>query len=254
MRSGLRWARLALAAVIVTGGVALVLPAGAFAATKAATRIVVTSQVIVDWGTTPGFTPAVPVVTAKLQKKSGSKWVALKGAVKVAFWDQWNDVWVPQGTHTVSSLPVSLTTRGRYRLLFAGSSSSKAATAYTKRIDKIGETVSHITASIDTTTGTWTYVHVSYDVNWNTDAYFHDGDFPIEFSYSGTFDTGVDGGPYSGYVYHAEEMFEPGTVEFSYRVHTADIPASSSLHAFGEIYSNDDYILTTARQEDYIPQ
>jgi hypothetical protein len=252
MRSARRWARVALVAVMMAVGVALVMPTGAFAATKASTRIVVASQAIVDWGTTPGFTPVAPVVTAKLQKKSGSKWVTLKGAVKVAFWDQWNGVWVAQGTHTASSVRLTLTTRGRYRLSFAGSSTTKPTTAYTKRIDKIGESVSHVSATVASIDATWTGVTVSYDVSWNTDAYFHEGDFPINFSYTGTFDT--DAGSYSGYVFHAEEMFEPGTVEFSYRVRTADIPANSSLHTIGEIYSNDDYILTTASQEELIAQ
>jgi hypothetical protein len=244
-----RWGRLALAAVVVAACATLVLPASAFA--KAATRIVVTKQAVADWGT-PGVTPDAPVVTAKLQKKSGSRWVALKGKVKLYYYNVTSPAWTYVGSATASSLHVTMPVRGKYKVSYAGSSTTKPTYSYTKRVDRIGETISDVTANFATIDSTWTRVTVSYDVNWNTEAYpvYQSDDF-LEVGCLGAFVD--DQGSHYGLSLFSQQVWQPGTTEVSYRVRTANIPDPATLVTTGMVLSDDPYILTSASIQNETP-
>jgi hypothetical protein len=253
-----KWGRLALVAVVLVLGVALAAPGVALAKAKAATRIVVVKSVVTDWSHV-GVPPVSPVVSVKLQKKSGSKWVALKGAIKAYYQSPISSSLVYQGSRTATTLNATLSSRGKYKFVFSGSSSTKSSYAYCSRLDAVGETVSNITATFDVIDATWTRVNVSYDVSWNTDAFPITGangiiyDRPIELAYWGAFqgyDSNTDEDLYSGNVYFYQEIWEPGTVQFSYRVRTADIPPNATLETEGSINSDNDYIKTSAYQDD----
>jgi len=239
--------RLATLAAAIGLAVALVaLPTVAFAATRASTRISVTKQTVVDWGT-PGVTPDTPYVTAKLQKKSHSKWVSLKGTFKIYYYDRVESAWAYLGSQSgSSSLSLPLGARGKYKLVYAGSSSAKTKStyAYTVRYDTIGDSISNVSASFATLNDTWTGVTVSYDVNWNTEAFpVYTDDDQLNLSFAGTF---ANDEYYSGLVKFEQQLWEPGTVEFSYRVRTADIADDAEFLTFGSLDSQDDYILMTA--------
>jgi hypothetical protein len=243
--------RLAVLAAAVGLAVALVaLPSVAFAATRASTRIVVTKQTVVDWGT-PGITPDVPWVTAKLQKKSKGKWVTLKGAMKVSYYD---GAWTPPVTFpTASTFSVPLGVRGKYKFSYTGTSKAKTKStySYTSRIDEISETITPVTATIAQIDDTWTGVTVSYDVDWNTEAYpFYDVDNTLGLIFEGTF-FNEDTYSYSGNVVFFQEIWQTGTVQFSYRVRTVNIPDGGMLETTGMIVSNDPYIrMTSSPAED----
>jgi hypothetical protein len=220
-------------AVIAAAGVlaALVItPAAAFAATKAATKIVVVSQTVVNWST-PGVTPPAPSVSAKLYRKSGAKWVALKGKVTMQM-EQGADTnaWGPKTAKTGSAVSFLLASRGRYRLVYAGSATTKPVTAYAKRLDSIGPSITFIGATRSDIDGTWTQVTASYGVTWNVEAFLPENDaMPLEFSFYGTYSDmnfypDPDAELYSGDVYFYQQMWEPGTVWISYRIRTSDIP------------------------------
>jgi len=238
-----------LAAVAVVAG-ALLVPAVAFA--KAATRIVVVKSVVVDFSTN-GITPAAPMVTVKLQKKSGKKWVSQKGTIKVAFWDASSETWPQITTKAGPSTSLPLYVRGRYRLAFAGSSTAKSCTAYTKRLDYVGDDISPVDARFSTIDEVWTGVTVSYDVSWNTAAfrtYSTDGNLAIYFD--GAFRDHDPVKPlYSGDVGFYQQLWLGGTVTFSYRVRTDDIPPNSVLDTTARIVSEDDYIVTTSELTEH---
>jgi hypothetical protein len=230
--------RLALAIVAVMLVAGFAVPGVAFA--KSATRIVVSkSSVIADWST--GTVSPSKSVTAKLQKKSGSKWVSLKGTIKVSFHDSTTESYSSLLSRTGSSVSIPLSTRGAYKLYYAGSSTTKPATSHTKRMDSIGTTISDVTATFSTIDSTWTGVTISYDVGWNTGAYWFSSDYPLLLNYLGDLENSSYT-LYSGYVSHSLEIWEPGTFEFSYRVKTADIPSGATLVSGGWITSEDAYI------------
>jgi len=247
-----KWARLTLVATAALMFAVLVVPTSAMA--KATTRFVVTKQVITDWGT-PGSTPATPVVTARLQKKVGTHWVALKGTVKVYFKPTGQTTWTYRNTQKSSSIRVAMPERGQYRVSYSGTSTTKAATGYTKRLDRIGETIAPASVAIAPLDATWTGVTVSYDLDWNIEAFpgFVDA-WPLEFSYVGWFES-TDADLYSGDVWFYQELWEPGTVRFSYRVRTEDIPlnslARSEFYTTAKILSTDPYIYTTVKPEEH---
>jgi hypothetical protein len=244
---------------VIAAGVAiagmLIAPTAAFAATKAATRIVVVSEKVVDWST--GASVAAPSVSVTLQKKSGSKWVALKGAVAMQMENAITKAWGAKTSKTGSALSFTLANRGRYRFVYAGTSTTKPVTAYTKRIDKIGESISGIVASRTEVDGTWTQVTVSYEVNWNAQAFpIYSTDRQLEFWFEGYFDNMSDTDPrFSGEVWFQQQMWEPGTVFISYRVRTADIPTdvTTQFYSDASFLSQDPYIKidTTSEKEEY---
>ncbi|HEY5518395.1 MAG TPA: hypothetical protein VIK17_01980 [Cellulomonas sp.] len=249
-----RWARLGLAVAAAVMLAALVFPASALA--KSATRFVVTKQVIADWST-PGSTPATSVVYAKLQKKVGSRWVALKGSVKVYFKPTGQTGWTYLYKQTSSSVKVSMPLRGQYKVYYSGTSRIKAATGYTKRLDRIGESIAPAVISIVPLDATWTGVTVSYDLTWNAEAYPELTDaWPLEFEYDGWFGS-TDNDRYSGDVWFYQELWEPGTVQFSYRVRTEDLPLNASdqseLYTIAKITSTDPYVLATVKLEESRP-
>jgi hypothetical protein len=242
-----KWGRLAVAAVAIVAAMGLVLPASALA--KAATRIVVTSKTTVDWST-PGITPAAPAATAKLQKKVGSKWVALSGTVKIYYAGSF-DSYVLKSSPKGSSVKVTMPTRGKYKLVYAGSTTAKPCTAYTKRLDKIGESIQSASLTIGVSDGTWTPVTASFMLDWNTEAFPY-MDYPLVLSYWGSFQN-ADDSDYSGDVYFAQQVWDTGEVWVTYRVRTLDIPALSGLKTTASILSDDDYVVTTIKRSYNTP-
>ena len=251
------------AMVAAVGLTALVMaPMAAFAATKAATKIVVSkSQVVANWST-PGVTPAAPSVTVKLYKKSGTKWVALKGAIAMQMENATTKAWGPKLTaKPASSVAFALPNRGRYRFVYAGTGTTKPVTAYSKRLDLIGESITLETVRRADLDETWTQVTASYVVTWNTEAFLPDADAkPLEFSFYGTFDNmSLDTPLYSGDVVFYQQMWEPGTAWISYRLRTEDIPPDlapdvTKFYFDCRMLSDDPYvtIAPTSELEDYV--
>jgi hypothetical protein len=250
------WRRLAMVAAAVTAVAVLAMPAAALGKAKAATRFVVASQTVVDWSS--GSSVAAPVISVKLQKKSGKKWVALRGAIKAYYLDPSTSAWVLAGSITGSNVTLTMPVRGRYMVRFAGTSSAKAATAYTARYDTIGEVISPVSATFDVSDPTWITVSIAYDVTWNTDAFPSDSLRPIEFGYWGSFEDNDEDDPhYSGHVYFYQQLWEPGTVRFSYRIRKSDVPSDqvgsdpTSFNTAAWIYPGDNYIdFSQSMQED----
>lgn len=244
-----RWA-VAVSAIMVMA--ALIAPATAFGATKAATRIVVTSKVTVDYSV-KGVTPSVPSVSVKLQKKSKGKWVSLKGAIKMSFWDASSKTWSALTTKTGTTVSMPLPVRGKYRMAFAGSSSAKPATSYTKRLDMIGETIGTPNVEFTDIDATWVGVKVTYDTDWNTDEFpKYSTDGQLEIGCQVTFRNEAQG-YYSGYAYFYQQIWEAGQVQFQYRVRKTDIPDNATLDTDAWISSQDDYIVTTFEKVDSTP-
>jgi hypothetical protein len=241
-----RWGRLALAAAVVMVGMTLLAPSAALAKVKVATRFVVASQAVADWST--GTTVTSPVLAVKLQKKSGSKWVSLRGAIKAYYWNAITSSWMQVGSLTGSNVTLTMVIRGRYKLTYAGSSTTKSTYSYTKRIDLIGETIGPVSVTFSDIDPTWAGVSVSYDVSWNTEAFpIYTVDKHLEFGYEGAFRNNSDTDPlYSGTVDFYQELWEPGTVTVTYRVRKADIPDASTLNTEAWFSSHDDYVRVNA--------
>jgi len=248
-------ARIRIAAIAAAVSLAALVfaPTAAFAATKAATKIVVSkSSVTVDWGT-PGVTPATPTVGVKLYKKSGTKWVALKGKVTMTFQSDSTGAWAGALAKTGSSLSFSLPARGRYRFVYAGNSTTKPATSYTKRVDLIGESITPLGVSRADVDETWTQVTASYAVTWNVEAFHPDADSrALAFSFYGTFDNQSLIEPlYSGDVSFYQALWQPGTIWISYRIRTEDIPTVGDVKFYNDctVESESPYIETSLDSE-----
>jgi hypothetical protein len=227
---------------------ALAAPTSALA--KLTTRIVVSkSQVAVDWSA-PGTAPVAPVITAKIQKKVGRKWVAMSTRVTVYYQGPDDDGFRVLGSPRGSSVRVTLAARGSYKIVCAATSKTKASVAYTKRVDAIGPVIGHTAPVYTSIDATWTRVTVSYDVGWNTEAFSALSVYPLLFSCEASFDTG-SAGEYGGAVWIDQEMWEPGTVDFSWRVRTAYIQAAPVFNATATL--SGDYVVTSAATTDIIP-
>jgi hypothetical protein len=239
--------RLALVAAATVLAAVFVVPATALAA-KAATRIVVVKQAVADWSATQ---PDAPVVTVRLQKKVGRKWVALRGTIRAYRQTSGVTTWgSPVGMYTASTMVLTMDVRGRYKLTYGGSSKTKPATAYTKRLDRIGETVSAATVEYSDVDAYWTDVTLSYDVSWNTVGFQPtDAGEPLWFHFDGWFQN-ADGSLYSGDVYHSLELWETGPVHFTYRVRRADIPDLSEFYDEVWMTSDEPYVLITFTTRD----
>lgn len=241
------WGKFAL--VFATAAIAALLAVPAYAYGKTATRIVVTkSKYTVDWST-PGVIPTAPVVTAKLQKKTSRGWVSLKGTVRV--YALYSDATSYQYLYTkssVTSVRQTLAARGRYKFYYAGSSTMKSCTGYTTRVDKIGDTVTLETTDIQQLDATWTQVHLVYNVGWNTEAFDGMTGGPLELDFNGTFE---NSDYYSGDTYFYQETWDPGAIEFTFRVRNDYIPSDQltdpvAFNSKATLVSNDPFIVTSA--------
>lgn len=243
--------RLALVGVAMLAVMALFAPATALAKAKTTTRIVVASQVVVDHGTS-GETPTGPIITAKLQKRIGSRWVSFKGTVKRYFWNVRTGKWDYDATWSGFSVRVEMGIRGKYKLVYAGTSKMKSAYAYTKRLDTIGESISPVAVAFRELDATWTGVDVSYRLDWNSSALQPSSPNPIVLAFDGTFRNAAEH-LYSGYVGFQQEIWEPGTYEFSYRVRTADLVGLTTFDSSARILSEDPYVRTSAVRDEPTP-
>lgn len=221
-----RRGRTALIVVAVAvAGLLVALPTTAFAS-KATTKIVVASSLRVNHDT--ATTNLWPVgMSAKIQRKSGSHYVALKSAsVKIYYWDVDAEKYVYFTTRKSSSsgsLGLSIPGPDKWKLSYAGSSSYKSSTAYTTVTETIGDTVSQPTIEFTPIAGTTkSWVNVTYDLSWNTAAW----DGPLLLNYVAEFEN-VDSNDqvtaYADYVEFNREILVPGPVEFNYKVETSNI-------------------------------
>jgi hypothetical protein len=216
----LRRGRLGLLTVaVLVAGALVALPATAFAA-KAATKIVVVSLKIVDHDTaTTGLWPVTH--TAKLQKKSGSRYVGFKGTVKLYVYNVDTEKYVYVSTKTSSSsgsLSLTIPNRGRYRISYAGSSKTKACAGYSTIKESIGDTVAMVgTPTYDPIAGDpdnmWSMT-VRYDVSWNTAAW----DGPVVLDYVSELENDPYDGTWRDWVNFKREILAPGIVEFNWKV------------------------------------
>jgi hypothetical protein len=214
---GSKWAqRVLLVIAALTISAVMAMPATAVAA-KAATRIVVASRTILDHDT-PGSTPWPFSLRARLQKKSGTRYVSLSGAVKLYRYNWVTELWDYQTSVRSSSPAFTLTRHGAYKLVYAGSSTTKAATGYTTIYETIGETVTEPVISIDPIAGTTQYsVSVTCTVDWNTEAW---GGF-LQLRYRGSLEDGTDAD--GAWIDVSRQIWAPGTVAFSYKVDAVDL-------------------------------
>ena len=158
---------------VAVAGLLVAFPATAFAS-KATTKIVVASSMRVNHDTaTTGLWPVT--LSAKIQRKSGSKYVALKSAsVKLYWWNYVTEKYIYVLTKKSSSsggLALSIPIRGKYKVSYAGSSSYKSSTGYSTITETIGDTVSEPKIALTPIAGTTkSWVSMTYDVSWNTAA------------------------------------------------------------------------------------
>lgn len=243
-RVSVRWGKLALVLAAVAISAAIAAPAAAYG--KTATRIVVTKTKYTCDYSTPGVIPTAPVVTAKLQKKTSSGWVSLKGTIKVYMIDSDHDTyqWLFTKTST-ASVKQTLGTRGKYKFAYAGSSTMKPCAGYSTRVDTIGETVERVDYSVSEVDATWTAVSVAYAVNWNTEAFpLFNNDGPVYLGYTGTLENTTDN-LYSGDFDFYQEIWDPQTIIVHYYVMTDYIPNSSSLDTTARLLTDDPYLSLT---------
>ena len=217
----LKRGRLVLLAACAAVAALVALPAGAYAHTT--TRIVATTSTTVVRDTA-GVNPwLTKTLTATLQKKSGTKYVALKSrTVKLYRYDLdlLRNVYVTsKKTSSTGKVTFAITGRGKYKLYYAGSSTMKAATKYSTFYENIGlrivEQAPDVAAAITfepiaLTAKYW--VNATYDVEWNTEAW--DGAVALDFE---AFFVDVDGSE-GDWVWYKRDFMTPGPVEFNYKV------------------------------------
>jgi hypothetical protein len=209
-------------AVVVAVGATLVLPTGAFAATKAATRFYGVASSRTVHNDVPG-TDAWPVsLVVKLQKKSGSKWVGLSSTVKLYKYNFTANTYSLVASKKGSSVTFTIAGRGRYKIYYAGSSTTKAATTYSTFLETIGDTIA---GSSDIR------VTVTYTAGWNTDAW----DGPVHIVAGGDLEN-TAGTLYDAAVNFDREIWAPRTCEFSYRVTASDMTGMTMFSAEAGLY------------------
>jgi hypothetical protein len=228
--------RLTLLAVAVVAAAALfAMPTTALA--HSATRIVVASETILD---NMGVSPFPYALTAKLQRKiSGTHYHALSGTVKVYRYNPDTGLYVYKTSRKGSTVSLPIPERGEYKLVYSGSHTTKACTAYTTVYETIGDTITGPTISIDAVEGSLTqsWVTLKYIVGWNAAAW----DDAVVFTCEAWFEN--DFGDQGAWVYAERKMVETGTVEFDFKVENSELLAR--LKSKGKILMEyfDPYIL-----------
>jgi hypothetical protein len=243
-----------MAIIAAVTAMVIALPANAYAA-KATTRLVAVKSMLVNHDD-PAASITWPSAAVRLQKKSGSKWMSLSATVKLYIYNDDDKTYTLLTSKKMSSGSFTLPTRGKYKLYFAGTSTAKAATAYTTLYESIGDSMSMDgSPTVIAVDATYSMVSVKYDVSWNTSAW----DGPVMAIFEGQFESsaGQYNSQWSNGVLTDRELFSPRTVEFNYKVKTSDLdPANdypmASLHSWGSVYvpsGYSPYIVTTATTE-----
>ncbi len=239
--------RLALLMVAVVA-MLVALPATAFAA-KATTKIVIPKTLLANHDTqTTGLWPEA--TTAKLQKKSGSKYVGLKGTVTYWWWDVNagdNGAYVSKHTSKSSSsgtFAVSFGHRGKYKMTFSGSSTTKACTAYTYVYESVGAELTELTPSLELVGSTY-YAVIRLGVTWNQAAtdWFDD---TMMVSNMNVLESDIDDPNYTRgpLRFQDHEMFEPSdSVEFRYKIAGYEADLASMYSTCRATGFSDSYIL-----------
>jgi hypothetical protein len=239
--------RAKLALLVVAAAVAgalIALPATAYAA-KSVTRMVVIKSLTVH-NDTKGVNPWPRALGVKLQKRiTGTHYHALKGTVKLYRYDPNVPSYKQVSSKTGSSLTFSLPGRGKYKLYYAGSTSTKSATALTGVYETIGATLGTPVvqfSSVDGTT-TQTWVSVKHDVSWNTDA----AKGPVWVSCEGWFKDSADT-LYSTWFFYEREYHNPRTVEFNFKAESSDMLdfLVTEGHVYMAWWDRGDYVKTPA--------
>jgi hypothetical protein len=210
-----RWRRLALVAVAVIVAGTLALPASALA--KTVTRLVVLKTVTVS--NTDASATAWPYgLTVKLQKKvTSTHYHALTGTVKVYLYDVDDRAYylVPI-TRKGSTISFPMPERGKYKFVYAGSSTTKPSTAYCTVMEDIGFVIGHGSVSVTPVGGSLTesWVTHTFTAGWNTTAW----DWRVWFGADMWFQTSD-----SETLYYERWLKGPGTVEFTFKINNVDI-------------------------------
>jgi hypothetical protein len=241
-------AALLAAAVMVAALVAL--PATAYA--HSATRIVVAASKTVD-RSTPGIDPwTTATLTARLQKRiTSTHYHALSGTVKLYVWDMHDEVYAYTGlSRKGSSVSFPLSGRGKYKLVYGGSSTTKASSRVSTVYENVGLTLSAPTVSITPVAGSLTqsWVTLAYTVGWNTEAW--GGRVVVDTE--AWFQNDVD---YEGiWIRYENEPWAPGTVEFNVKVANTDIMLNLRSYAYAYVDEwYDPYVIASAYVDDTYP-
>lgn len=240
--------RLAVLCVAVTAaGLLVSLPATAYAS-KATTRILAVSIVTVNRDT-PGVNPWPKTLAVKLQKRvSGTHYHPLVGTVTLY---RLNPLYGSSGSYRRvgsptkgSSLTFSLPGRGRYKLYYAGTSTTKASTKYTGVYETVGLTLGDPDITFESVAGTTTqtWVNVKYNLSWNTEALD-----AVGMLYDGWFEDAV-GDEYTEWVHYERERYTSGIVEYNYKVENADMMDYIDTRASAEVgwWNRGAYVKTPA--------
>lgn len=220
MMNAKTWRRMApLLAAVFAVGMLLAVPSTAYAA-KGVTRIVAAKTVTVNRDT-PGINPWPKSLSVKLQKRiTGTHYHSLAGWVKLYRWDPMageNGAWDYETKKYGSSVTFKLPGRGKYKLYYAGTSTTRSATAYSGVYETIGLTVSAPVIEVEAipaTTQSW--VTLKFDVNWNKEAV----DGVLLWAEQAFIKDGTD---YVSYIGFEHECVTTGTVEFNHKFENADM-------------------------------
>jgi hypothetical protein len=229
------WGRLALVAVAVVAAVTLALPVSALA--KTVTRLVVAKTVTVDNGD-PLVTAWPHALSVKLQKKvSTTKYVALSGTVKCYLYDVDDKAYYYVMKRTGSTLSFPLLERGKYKFVYAGTSTKKPCSAYCVVMEDIGFDLAATGMTITPVSGSQTesWITLTYTADWNVNAW----DAPVWFGSDMGFGTTE-----SFEVYYERRLQEPGAIEFTFKVENSQIEAHLYDNAWAYVSLRDNpYII-----------
>lgn len=210
------WRRLAplVVAALVVGMLAAA-PTPAFAA-KAVTRIVAAKSVTVN-RSTPGVNPWPKALTVKLQKRiTSTHYHALSGTIKLYRYDPVQRAYKYVTKKTGSTVTFKLPGRGKYKLYYAGTTSTRSATAYTKVYETVGLAISAPVIAIEPIPATTqSMLSVTYRINWNKEAVPR----VILVHQSAFWEGETDG----SWIWFEHRCDTTGTVEFNHKVENSEI-------------------------------
>jgi hypothetical protein len=228
-----KWVRLSLVAVAVIVAGTLAMPAAALARTI--TRLVVAKTVTVS-NVDASATAWPKALTVKLQKRiTSTHYHALSGTVKFYRYDVDDHIYRYVMSRRGSTVSFPIPSRGRYKFVYAGSSTMRSCTAYSTVFEDVGFDVAFSGISVTPASPTESWITLTYTAGWNTAAW----DGRVWFGSDMWFGTTE-----SETLYYERWLKVPGAVEFTFKINNADIEPVLYDSASAYVDERDDpYIL-----------